>query len=174
MKPGDEVEVRVTYLEMLEPPVDALPPAPPGTEVRQLVPVTASSYRRLYDGVGRDYYWVDRHAIPDAELEAMLNEPGIEVHVLYVDGREAGYAELDRRTDGEVRLMYFGLMPSFVGRGLGRWLLRWAIDAAWASRPRRIWVDTCTMDHPRALPNYERAGFRKYDVKTRSFVIPAG
>ncbi len=170
MKPGDIV-VTVTYLEMLQPPTDPAPPAPAGVEVRTLVSVPAALYRRLYDLVGRDWHWVDRHVLGDAELEALVNDPGVELDVLTVDGVDAGYAELDRRDPAEIRLVYFGLAPAFIGRGLGRWFLRWTVDRAWSWRPRRVHLDTCTLDHPRALPNYEAAGFRRYDTKVRPVTI---
>jgi GNAT superfamily N-acetyltransferase len=171
MKPGDVVDVTVTYLEMLESPREPVPPAPPGVEVRTLVSIPAAVYRRLYGTVGRDWHWVDRHALSDAELEAQVNDPGIEIDVLEVDGAEAGYAELDRRTAGEIRLVYFGLAPAFIGRGLGSWFLRWTVERAWSWRPRRVHLDTCTLDHPRALGNYEAVGFRRYDARVRSVTI---
>ncbi len=170
--PGDVVEVTVTYLEMLRPPTDPLPAAPPGVEVRHLVAPSPEEYLRLYDLVGHDWYWVDRHRMPAAALRELLEDPRVEVHVLYVDGQEAGYAELDRAEPGEVRLMYFGLAPGFIGRGLGRWFLAWAVRRAWSHEPRRVWVDTCTLDHPRALRTYEAAGFKNFGGLSREFTIP--
>ncbi len=172
MKAGDVVEVTVTYLEMLEPPAQPPPPTPPGVEVRRLEAPSVEEYLRLYDLVGHDWYWVDRHRVPEPALRELLEDPRVEVQVLLVDGREAGYAELDRSEPGEVRLMYFGLAPGFIGRGLGRWFLDWAIRRAWSHAPKRVWVDTCTLDHPRALGNYEAAGFRAFGVRTKEFVIP--
>lgn len=168
-----QVEVTVTYLEMFRPPERAAPPPPADVDVRTLVSVPAALYRRLYDAVGRDWHWVDRHLLTDDELEALLNDPGLEVHVLHVDGAEAGFAELDRRTAGEVRLVYFGLKPAFIGRGLGRWFLRWTVDRAWSYGPCRVHLDTCTHDHPRALPNYLAAGFQAYGTKVRSVRLPS-
>jgi GNAT superfamily N-acetyltransferase len=75
------------------------------------------------------------------------------------DGVPAGFAELDRRTKGEIELVQFGLLPEFIGQGLGRYFLRWAIDRAWGYQPRRFWLHTDTQDHPAALPNYLKAGF---------------
>ncbi len=171
MKPGDLVDVTVTYLEMLQPPADPAPPAPTGVEVRTLVSVPAAVYRRLYEAVGRDWHWVDRHALSDDALETLVNDPGVEIDVLTVEGADAGYAELDRRVPGEIRVVYFGLAPAFIGRGLGRWFLRWTVERAWSWGPRRVHLDTCTLDHPRALPNYERVGFRRYDTKVRPVTI---
>lgn len=69
---------------------------------------------------------------------------------------------MDRRTEGEIEPVQFGLMPDFIGQGLGRYLLQWTIDKAWRYQPRRFWLHTCTKDHPAALPNYLKAGFTIY------------
>ncbi|HEX9108062.1 MAG TPA: GNAT family N-acetyltransferase [Longimicrobiales bacterium] len=169
---GDVVEVTVTYLQMLRPPETPLPPPPQGVEVRHVRAPSVEYYRRLYHLVGHDWYWEDRLALSDAALRELLEDPRVEVHVLYVDGREAGYAELDRSEPGEVRLMYFGLAPGFIGRGLGRWFLAWAVERAWSLSPGRVWVDTCTLDHPRALGNYERAGFHRFGERAKQVTIP--
>ncbi len=169
---GDVVQVTVTYLEMRAPPAEAAPPAPPGVTVEHLVAPSVARYRQLYDAVGHEWYWVDRTGVSDASLRELLEDPRVEVHLLRVGEREAGFAELDRSEPGEVRLMYFGLTPAFIGRGLGRWFLRWTVERAWSFAPGRVWVDTCTLDHPRALANYEAAGFRPFGQRTKEFVIP--
>jgi GNAT superfamily N-acetyltransferase len=172
MNPGDVVPVTVTYLQMLKAPAEPAPPAPAGVVARQVPEPTVALYRRLYDAVGHDWYWTDRKRMPDGELADLLADPGVELHVLYVEGQEAGFAELDRRDPQDVRLVYFGLMPGVIGRGLGRWFLARMVEHAWSSAPGRVRVDTCTLDHPRALPNYQAAGFVPYGRSIRSFTIP--
>ena len=83
------------------------------------------------------------------------------------EGVPAGFAELDRRIEGEIELAQFGLMPEFIGQGLGRYFLRWAIDKAWSYGPRRFWLHTDTKDHPGALPNYLKAGFAIYKEEVK-------
>jgi GNAT superfamily N-acetyltransferase len=85
------------------------------------------------------------------------------------EGVPAGFAELDWRIEGEIELVQFGLMPEYIGQGLGRYFLQWTIDKAWSYSPRRLWLHTCTKDHPAALPNYLKAGFEIYkeEVKDR-------
>lgn len=174
MKPGDTVPVTVTFLEMRAPPAGPpLPPAPAGAEATREERPSVAFYRELYDAVGREWHWVDRKRLGAGELGAILGDPAVEVHVLRVEGEVAGFAELDRRTPGEVRLAYFGLLPAFIGRGLGWWFLRWAVQRAWSYAPERVWVDTCTLDHPRALALYEAAGFRAYDTLEKRFTIPS-
>jgi len=123
---------------------------------------TVSFYRYLYDAVGRKWFWTDRMKLSDAELQAIVHDPAVEIFVLYVDGVPAGYFELDRRRPPEVDIAYFGVMPEFIGQRLGPYLLGQAVDAAWRNEPERVTVNTCTLDHPNALPLYQRFGFRPY------------
>lgn len=160
-EPATLVAVEVTFLRMDRPPAGLVPALPPGFAVERLRPrCTVEQYRRLYDGVGRDYVWWLRRTLTDAELAQVLADPAISVHVLREGGEERGFYELDRRNWPQVNLAYFGLLPEAVGRGLGMPFLHHAIHAAWSEGCAALTVNTCTADHPRALPNYLKAGFR--------------
>ena len=161
------MKVKTTYLQMYARPERVVPPPREGLAVVQAKKPTVAYYSFLYDGVGRDYDWTSLKKLSDAELAALLNDPRLEVHVLTADGAPAGFAELDRRTEGEVELVQFGLMPEFIGKGLGRYFLQWAIDRAWGYQPRRFWLHTDTKDHPAALPNYLKAGFAVYKAEVK-------
>ncbi len=113
----------------------------------------------LYDAVGKEYNWLSRGRLSDAELAVVIQDPRNELHVLHVDGSPAGFAELDRRQPDDIELVQFGLMADFIGKGLGKWFLQWTIDRAWSYQPRRFWLHTCTLDHPAAVPVYKKAGF---------------
>lgn len=158
------VLVTVTYLEMKSPDQRSTAPGwtEPVTILRAERP-TISFYRYLYDTVGADWHWYERRRLSDDALAAIVHDDAVEVCVLYVRGVPAGYAELDRRVEGEVEIAYFGLIPDYVGRGLGPRLLGWALERAWSYGPRRVWLHTCSLDHPRALAVYRRAGFEVYD-----------
>lgn len=155
------VDVTIYYLQMLAPPAKAPTPPRPGLSVLHTKNPTLRYYRFLYHSVGKEYHWYTRGSMPDAELAASLNHPAHEVQVLHVDGVPAGFAELDCRTS-EFELMQFGLMPEFVGQGLGKHFLDWTIAHVWGKKPKRFWLHTCSLDHPRALPNYLAAGFEQY------------
>ncbi|MEZ5834088.1 MAG: GNAT family acetyltransferase [Dongiaceae bacterium] len=158
-----ELDVVTTYLEMTERPTRPTVPCPPGQyAVLRLEHPSAHFYRYLYDLVGERWMWADRRKLNDAALVADITAPGVEIFVLYAGGEPAGYVELDRRPKPDIRIVYFGLAPSFIGRGLGRYLLNWAIDQAWTYGPERLLVNTWSFDHPRAFANYQRAGFRPY------------
>lgn len=160
----DDDPVIVTYLEMTERP--SLPQIVPKAKKYALMgahDVTTGFYRYLYDAVGRPWYWTDRKKLSDQELTAIIQDEAVEIFVLYVGGAPAGFYELDARDGANVDLAYFGIMPDYIGLGLGPYLLVQAIDMMWKKEPDRITVNTCTLDHPKALPMYQRMGFRPYD-----------
>ena len=121
---------------------------------------TISFYRYLYDTVGADWNWFMRRRLSDEELAAIIHDDRDEVFVLHVRGVPAGYVELDRRVEGEVEIAYFGLIPEYVGRGFGKYLLAWGLARAWSYRPRRVWLHTCTLDHPGRLASISAQGSR--------------
>src|SRR5205823_2903785 len=139
--------VKTTYLQMVVRPERVVPPPREGLTVVYARRGTVAYYRFLYDSVGRGYDWTSRKKLSDADLAALLNNPRLEVHVLMADGVPAGFAELDRRIEGEIELVQFGLMPEFIGQGLGRYFLQWTIDKAWSYDPRRFWLHTRTKAH---------------------------
>ncbi len=162
------IETTVTYLEMREQPVRPTTPAPGGLAKLALLRAekpTLSFYRYLYGAVGNGLNWTDRLLLDDDDLRAIIHDPLVEIYVLYLGGVPAGYVELDRRKDSEIELVYLGLAPEYIGHGVGRYLLDWAIHTAWSHGPERLWLHTCDLDNPRALPLYQRAGFVAYDQK---------
>lgn len=156
-----KLELTVTYLEMTERPHDPPLHPPHGVKLALLraVEPTVPFYRFLYNEVGGPWLWWERRVLDDDALTAIIQDDRVEVYVLYLEGVPAGYAELDRRQEGEINLAYFGLMPPFIGRGLGRFLLTLVIDIAWSHGPKRLTVNTNTLDHPKALTMYQRCGF---------------
>ena len=162
----ESVDVTVYHLEMLAPSQRTVPA--PRDELAVLYARTPSVpyYRFLYDAVGKDYDWLNRRKLDDAKLAAILHDPLNEVHVLHVDGSPAGFAELDRRQTDEIELTQFGLLPDFIGQGLGKWFLQWTIDKVWSYQPRRFWLHTCSLDHAAALPTYKKAGFVQFKEET--------
>jgi len=158
---GNEIEVTVTFLEMKARPQRPMTPAPPlNLAVLHAEQPSIAFYRFLYNTVGERWLWWERRELSDAVLARIVQDPRVEVYVMYVDGAPGGFAEIDRRDPSAANLAYFGLMPEQIGRGLGPFLLDWAIDAAWQGGARRLLVNTCTLDHPKALGLYQRCGFR--------------
>lgn len=155
------VEVTRTYLEMRSPEQLVAARSPNGAaRVERVGFCPTPFFRYLYAEVGRAYRWTDRLGWRDDQVRGYLDAGDVTLHVLYVEGAPGGYFELRRHPDRSIEIAYFGLMGDYIGRGLGGWLLTQAAEAAWAERPERVWLHTCTLDHPNALPNYLRRGFR--------------
>ena len=167
------IDTVVTFLEMTRPPDGAPPEAPiEGVTIDLEKAPSVEFYRHLYDAVSAPWLWYERRLLDDAALAAILGDPGVEVYVLRADGAVAGYSELDLRTPPDIDIAYFGLVPEFIGRRLGPYFLGWTVARAWTRRPERLLVNTCTLDHPKALALYESFGFRGYKIATRSFDDP--
>lgn len=155
------IDVTRTYLTMSAPAELVPARAPEGdARIERVGFCPTAFFRYLYAEVGRQYRWTDRLIWTDAQIRAYLDAGNVTLYVLYVDAAPAGYFELKVHDDGSIEIAYFGLMGDYIGRGLGGWLLTQAVEAAWAARPTRVWLHTCTLDHPNALPNYVGRGFR--------------
>ncbi|HET7469163.1 MAG TPA: GNAT family N-acetyltransferase [Gemmatimonadales bacterium] len=149
-----------TYLELRSP--DELRPAAapsPAPRIERVGECPASFYRYLYTEVGRAFHWTDRLRWSDEAIRAHLATPGLTLWLLTWDAAPAGYFELKRHEDQSIEIAYFGLLPEFFGRGWGKFLLTEAVREAWRPGPSRVWLHTCTLDHPAALPNYLQRGF---------------
>ena len=160
LKKGETVEVTVTYLEMDTAPTFTRPHAPVGEPVALMraksPPVWYFLF--LYRTVGAQYEWVQRLEDDPGDLDDFVSDDKVGIYTLLRGGWPAGFFMLDWRKEGVTDLSYFGLVPDAVGQGLGSWLLKTAILTAWdVPGTQRVTVNTCTLDHPRALAQYQTA-----------------
>jgi GNAT superfamily N-acetyltransferase len=166
------VAVTTWFLQMTEPGRLATAPSPdPALEVRQAELPSPEFSRALYTAVGADWYWIDRFRWTYARWMEWLDRPELETWVTYVRGTPAGFFELERSGDA-VEIAAFGLIPAFIGRGIGTRLLDFALRRAWALDPARVWVHTCSLDGPAALRTYEGRGLEIYDERTEDVALP--
>lgn len=166
--PPDQLGTVVTFLEMLERPRPRPLPESPLRMVRWRE-VDPAKYRLLFQRVGAPWLWYSRLLMDDATLLANVAE----VHAI-VDrsGIEVGMLELDFRGEGECLIRFLGLIPELAGKGHGKWLFAQMLSLAWRGGVSRVHVNTCSLDHPAALPSYLRAGFRAYKRAFESFPDP--
>jgi GNAT superfamily N-acetyltransferase len=161
LPPGKIANV-VTYLEMLPPP-----PQPEGPDrldlvFRRVPKPDLSWYRATIRLIGEEWLWFSPLVMADAELAALLRDPLREVYVLERDGETAGIGELDRRVAGEAEVSFFGVAASEFGTGAARHLMNRILEQAFRDGTRRVWLHTCTFDHPAAVPFYLKSGFRPF------------
>jgi GNAT superfamily N-acetyltransferase len=159
--PAGKIAAVVTHLEMTKRPAPR--PNPPGAwTLRKVDSPSLDWFRDLYRRVGEEWLWFSRLQMSDAELAAIVHSPLVEVYALAEDGRDEGLLELDFREAGQCELAFFGVTARLIGGGAGRWLMNHALELMWSRPVARVWVHTCTLDHPAALAFYQRSGFRPY------------
>ena len=162
------IPMTVTFLDQSSKPAVLPPPAPRGRHAIMRAEKPAPHfYRYLYDTIGDKYFWVDRRKISHEKLAEIIHAPTNCLYVLYTEGNPAGMAELDLKPDNSANIAYFGLMPEAMGKHLSFFFLYHTCMNAWAHPIKRLTVNTCTLDSPRALPLYQRMGFNVYAREER-------
>ena len=156
-----------TYLEMRS--ADQLRPkrADSQFQVREETNRTWRFNRDLYLRVGEQWAWIDKRSWTNDQWKQHATAPELRTFAGYYDDALAGYYELRRDGEGGIEIAYFGLLPEWIGRGLGGALLTSAIEQVWrvTPKPSRVWVHTCNRDHPQALANYQARGMTVYKVE---------
>ncbi len=157
--PHGKIAAVVTYLEMRERPAYA---GASSVALRRESNPDPQWYRTVFRRAGEHWLWWSRLEMNDAQLSAVLNAPTTELFIAESDGVEVGMAELDRSKPGQVEITFFGLYIEALGKGLGRPFLQAVLERAWNAETSRVWVHTCTLDSPVALPFYVSCGFIPY------------
>ena len=160
VSPG-KIAAVVTHLEMTARPAPRPDPAGAWTLRRVEIP-PLDWFRDLYRRVGEEWLWFSRIRMPDAELSAIIHSPLVEVYALEHEGCDEGLLELDFRDAGQCEIALFGITAKLIGSGAGRWLMNRALELSWSRPITRVWLHTCTFDHPSALAFYQRSGFRPF------------
>lgn len=167
-----QIATIVTHLEMRERRKPAPLPASALRLVRWKAP-ELDKYRALFRRVGEEWMWFSRLVMPDAAVEAVIHDPAVEIYaVCDPRGAEVGLLELDFREPDNCELSFFGLVTPLTGRGNGKWLMGQALAIGWRPGVSRLWVHTCTLDHPSALGFYRRCGFTPFAREVEIFDDP--
>ena len=170
--PDEQIATVVTSLQMLARPVARPTPPSPFALVRWNTP-SSERYRTLFRRVGEPWLWFSRLVMAEERLRAILDDPGVEIYaVTDRAGIEIGILELDFRVEATCELSFFGMVPELNGKGHGGWLMHQALGLAWRKGVTRVWVHTCTLDHPSALRFYQRHGFVPYKRMVETFADP--
>lgn len=159
--PAGKIAAVVTHLEMTARPAPR--PDPAGSwSLRRVQTPDLDWYRDLYRRIGEEWLWFSRLKMSDTELAAIIQSPQVELYALVQDGHDEGLLELDFREAGQCELVFFGVAAKLIGSGAGRFLMNRTLELSWSRPVTRVWVHTCTLDHPSALTFYQRSGFRPY------------
>jgi GNAT superfamily N-acetyltransferase len=179
LPPGKIANV-VTFLERTDAPA-APASSHPEFEVRRVASPTVAWFRALYTRIGQDWLWFSAAVMPDERLAAAISQPTVEILALTRDGEDIGLAEIDFSTKGEAEIVTFGVVGEAIGTGAARHLMEHALAAAFRADVGRVWLHTCTFDHPAAVRFYLRSGFGawKYAIEVSddprlTGALPAG
>jgi GNAT superfamily N-acetyltransferase len=170
--PAGEIATIVTSLQMLERP---RPRPMPSSSLRldRWREPAPDRYRTLFRRIGEPWLWFSRLVTDDAALLKIIHDPAVEIYaVTDARGIEIGLLELDFREAGQAEISFFGLVPELTGQGEGRWLMGQALALSWRNGIERVWVHTCTLDHPKALNFYRAQGFVPYARAVETFADP--
>lgn len=160
------VDVVRTYLQLESPEqLVSVAPRPAGVVIHELTPCPPSVFLGLYRAVGAGLHWVDRFSWSNEQLATYLGGKDLRVFVARSGDQDEGFFELLRHPDRSIEITCFGLLSHAQGRGIGKWLLVRAVEVGWGWGATRIWLHTCTLDAPTALPNYLARGFAPYRVE---------
>ncbi len=151
--------LEMTSQEQLKPKRTACP----GLRIERAEVPCAELSKFLHTAVGHPWRWGGRWDWDRDDWERHAARKDMETWVAYLRGTPAGYFELSKGPEGDVQIMCFGLLPQFIGKGLGGQLLTAAVERAWEIGASRVWLRTCSHDHPHALENYLARGFRIVD-----------
>ncbi|MBX7146896.1 MAG: hypothetical protein K1X44_06270 [Alphaproteobacteria bacterium] len=164
-KKNRPTSIQITYLVQKSKPLNLKSfSAHQDLEVSKINHIPISYYRFLYNTIGAPWLWYERRLISDQELSNYIHHPDIHIHILYKQKIPIGYSEINLKNKKRIDFVYFGLMPWILGQGIGSWFLDWNLNYIWFFNPDEILINTCTLDHPKALPNYLNVGFKKINI----------
>jgi GNAT superfamily N-acetyltransferase len=170
--PPHMIATIVTSLEMRDRPKARMLPASPFRLTRWKQP-GAAKYQALFRRIGEPWMWFSRLIMPETDLLAIIHDPAVEIYAVEDRrGIEIGLLELDFRQQGEVEIGFFGFVTELAGKGHGNWLMAQALSLGWRHGIGRMWVHTCTLDHPGALGFYRRHGFAAFERAVETFADP--
>ena len=160
---------KVWYLELMNP--KAVLPADKDLQIVKQENIDLQDYREKYKLIGGPWDWANRLILSEAELKEILKDPANQIYYLYYKGRFSGYFELDAHTSNNMEVVYFGLAPDSIGKGLGRKMMQALIALAGEQKAKRLWLHTCEFDSPRALDFYLKSGFKIFKETVEDQII---
>jgi GNAT superfamily N-acetyltransferase len=132
--------------------------------------IPAPEFQRFwYTAIGGDWHWTQRLSWTLEQWREWCDRPELRLFVAYVRGTPAGCFNLERQGDemhsDDIEIKYFGLLPAFTGQGFGSSLLTECLETAWNSGAKRVHLNTCSLDHPAALKNYQARGLKIFKTE---------
>ncbi len=122
----------------------------------------------FYKQVGKKHRWLDRLNWSDEKWINYISNKNLDTYIISDSENLVGFFELlNNPRLSETEISYFGLLEEYIGRGIGGYALSVAIRKSFEKDIKRVWLHTCTLDHPNALKNYIARGmtvFKKENI----------
>ncbi len=157
-------EIKIWYLEIMEE--ERFIPSKVVINLGLKPTDDAAINTRFYREVGGNWQWVDRLNWTNNQWEKWVSRENLRTWVAHLGDKEVGYVEMEIQEGGSIEIVYFGLLPLMIGKGIGGGMLSLAVREAWQIKgTQRVWLHTCSEDHPHALGNYEKRGFHLFKTE---------
>jgi ribosomal protein S18 acetylase RimI-like enzyme len=129
-----------------------------GLRIERLAVPTPAFNRFMYQAVGGEWFWIDKSNWSEQEWLDYVQQDTLQTWGAWLNDTPCGYFELERKGTERIEIAYLGVLKDFFGQGLGRKLLIEALNRARQQGGQKITVNTCSLDHPAALANYQARG----------------
>jgi len=167
-----EIEVITYYLKFEKFEEHEFFQVPSNVKIEKIENMGVAQYREMFLAVGSEWGWSGRLILPDEELQQELLRNSLEIYKLFYNNQFAGFAEIDCANSKEIEILYFGLIPEFIGKGLGRLLMNFIKNRAKNFSPSMLFLHTCNHDHPKALTFYQKSGFVLFNTEISNELYP--
>ena len=117
----------------------------------------------FYKQIGKRHQWVDRLIWQDKDWLKYISNENLRTYILKKENDLVGYFELIFNNN-DCEIAYFGILEEFIGKGYGGFLLSEALKIGF-KKANRIWVHTCSLDHPNAIENYKSRGMKIFKTE---------
>ena len=117
----------------------------------------------FYKQIGKKHEWIDRLIWQDKNWMDYTSDKNLKTFVLQNNNDLVGYFELIFNGN-DCEIAYFGILEEYIGKGYGGFLLSEALRIGFKNA-KRIWVHTCSLDHPNAIENYKSRGMKIFKTE---------
>ncbi len=134
--------------------------------IQLLEPSNFELNKFFYKQIGKNYQWIDRLVWTNSDWIKYVSNKNLKTFVLKKDSNLVGFFELILNKEvNESEIAYLGILEEYFNKGCGGYLLSEAIRKSFENGAKRVWVHTCSLDHPHAIENYKSRGMKIFKTE---------
>ena len=156
------IETTVTWLKYTDYERENLSVIKSDINIIKKKNITTNLYKRIYRKIGLNYNWISRLKLSEEELKKIIHDKNVDIYFMIIENKIIGFLEIDYRSLKEVKIVHLGIVDSFIGKGYGKKLLKFAIKRSKEIDIKPLILQTNSLDHPNALIFYQKNGFQVY------------